>query len=280
MFLKAFEERLRTLGLPPSETFIIESRFAEGNFERIPGLVAELVRLDVKAIFTPGTPAATIVKRETAIPLVMIGDPVGAKLAASVEKPAGTVTGFASNPEQIVARRVTLLNTIVPRLSHAGFIANLESPAIPGILRMTRAAAGALQVDVIPVDVRAEKDVEAAFETLTRSGVQGFIFYPVPMQDSRIAELAEKAAQHKLSWLDEIPRNATLGALLGYGPDYPELARRAAEYVEKIVRGAQPGDLPIGVPGKFELVANLQTARAIGVTIPDSTLADATRVVR
>jgi len=99
MFLKGFQEGLRTLGLPESETFAIESRFAEGNFARIPGLVADLVRLDVKVIFVPGTPAATIVKRETAIPLVMIGDPVGAKLAESLEHPGGSVTGLASNPE-------------------------------------------------------------------------------------------------------------------------------------------------------------------------------------
>jgi putative tryptophan/tyrosine transport system substrate-binding protein len=100
------------------------------------------------------------------------------------------------------------------------------------------------------------------------------------MQDTRIAQLAQKAVQHRLAWLYEIPRNATLGGLLGYGPDYPELARRAAEYAEKILRGAQPGDLPIGVPSNFELIANLQTARAIGVTIPDFVVAAATKLVR
>jgi putative tryptophan/tyrosine transport system substrate-binding protein len=280
MFLKAFQEGLQTLGLAQSETFVIESRFAEGNFERIPGLVADLGRLDVKAIFVPGTPAATIVKRETAIPLVMIGDPVGAKLAASLERPGGTVTGFASNPEQIVAHRVKLLKTVVPGLTRAGFVAKPDNPAIPGILRMTRIAAEAAKIDVIPVDVQSEKDVEVAFETMIKRGVQGFIFYPVPMQDTRVAQLAQTAIERRLPWLDEIPRNATLGALLGYGPDYPELARRAADYVAKILKGARPEDLPIGVPSKFEFVANLQTARAIGVTIPDSVLTEATKVVR
>ena len=141
MFLRAFQEGLQALGLAQSETFVIESRFAEGNFERIPSLVADLVRLDVKAIFAPGTPAATIVERETAIPLVMIGDPVGAKLAASLEHPGGTVTGFASNPEQIVAHRVKLLKAVVPALTRAGFVAKPDNPAIPNILRMTRIAA-------------------------------------------------------------------------------------------------------------------------------------------
>ena len=280
MFLKGFQEGLRMLGLPESETFIIESRFAEGNFERIPSLVAELVRLDVKVIFTPGTPAASMVKGETAIPLVMIGDPVGARLATSLDRPGGTVTGLWSNPEQIVAQRVKLLKAVVPGLTRAGFVAKADSPAIPSILRMTRTAAEALGIEVIPVDVRLESDMESAFETMIKRGVQGFIFYPVPMPDTRIAHLAEKAIQHRLAWLDEIPRNATLGALLGYGPDYPELARRAADYAQKILRGAQPGDLPIGVPSKFELIANLQTARAISVTIPDSIVTEATEVVR
>jgi putative ABC transport system substrate-binding protein len=248
MLLKAFQEELRTLGLPESETFVIESRFAEGNFERIPSLVADLVRLDVKVIFVPGTPAATIVKRETATPLVMIGDPVGAKLAASLDRPGGTVTGFASNPEQIVSYRVKLLKAVMPGSTPAGFVANPDNAAIPGILRMTRSAAESLGIDVLPFDVRSESDIEGAFETMNKRGVQGFILYPISMPDARIAQLAEKAVQHRLAWVDEIPRHATLGALLGYGPDYPELARRAAGYVEKILKGAHPGDLPIGVP--------------------------------
>ena len=280
MFLKAFREELRTLGLPESETFVIESRFAEGNFERIPDLVADLVRLDVKVIFVPGTPAATIVKRETAMPVVMIGDPVGAKLAASLEHPGGSVTGLTSNPEQLVAHRVKLLKTVVPGLTRAGFIAKSDNPAIPGILRMTRTAAEALRIDLMPVEVRSESEVEGAFQTMIGRGVQGFIFYPMPMPDTRITQLAATAIHLQLPWLDEIPRNATLGALLGYGADYPELARRAAEYVEKILRGTRPGNLAIGVPSKFELVANLQTARAIGVSIPDSVLAEAAQIVK
>ena len=280
MSLKAFQERLAALGFAESETFVIESRFAEGNLERIPGLVADLTRLDVKAILTPGTPTATIVKRETSIPLVMIGDPIGAKLAASMEKPGGTVTGFASNPEHIVAHRVRLLKTVVPGLRRAGFIANPENAATPGILRMTRTAAEASGVDVVTADVQSEKDLDGAFDTLATKGVGGFILYPVPMQDSRISQLAQTAVQRRLAWLDEIPRNATLGALLGYGSDYPELYRRAAEYVEKILKGAQPGDLPIGVATKSELIANLETARALGLTIPDSITAEATKLVR
>ena len=200
MFLKAFREELRALRLPESETFVIESRFAEGNFERIPGLVADLVRLDVKVIFVPGTPAATIVKRETAIPLVMIGDPVGAKLAASLEHPGGSVTGLTSNPEQLVAHRVKLLKTVVPGLTRAGFIAKSDNPAIPGILRMTRTAAEALRIDLMPVEVRSESEVEGAFQTMIGRGVQGFIFYPMPMPDTRITQLAATAIHHQLPW--------------------------------------------------------------------------------
>ena len=173
MFLKGFQEGLRTLGLPESETFVIESRFAEGNFQRIPSLVAELVRLDVKVIFAPGTPTASIVKGETAIPLVMIGDPVAAKLATSLDRPGGTVTGLASNSEQIVAHRVKLLKAVVPELTRAGFIAKGDNPAIPGILQMTRTASEASGIELIPLDVRLASDMESAFETMIKRGAQG-----------------------------------------------------------------------------------------------------------
>jgi len=150
------------------------------------------------------------VKGETAIPLVMIGDPVAAKLATSLDRPGGTVTGLASNSEQIVAHRVKLLKAVVPELTRAGFIVKGDHPAIPGILQMTRMASEASGIELIPLDVRLASDMESAFETMIKRGAQGFIFYPVPMPDTRMTPLAEKAIQHRLAWLDEIPRNATL----------------------------------------------------------------------
>src|SRR4029450_7599978 len=120
---------------------------------------------------------------------IIIADQVGAKLAASLDRPGGTVTGFWSNPEQVLSYRVKLLRTVLPGLTRAGFLANPESAAIPGILRMTRAAAESFGIDVIPVDVRSETDMEGAFETLNKTGVQGFIFYPLPMQDTRLSQL-------------------------------------------------------------------------------------------
>jgi ABC-type uncharacterized transport system substrate-binding protein len=277
---KAFQEGLRALGWIEGDTFALESRFAEGKFERIPELVAELVRLDVKAIFALGSHAAAIVKRETAVPLVMIGDPVGTGLAASSERPGGTVTGLASISQEICGRRLKLLADVEPGLSRAVIAANPDHPATPGVVRMTQIAAQASGIDLTPVDVRTEKDFESAFETMVKAGVGAFVLYPVPMPDARIVQVAEIAIQRRLRWLDEIPRNATLGALLAYGPDYPELARRAAGYVDKILKGISPADLPIGAPEKFELVANLKTARALALTIPESVLAQATNVVR
>jgi putative tryptophan/tyrosine transport system substrate-binding protein len=276
----AFQEGLRTLGWIESDTFIIESRFAEGQFERIPEFVAEWVRLDVKAIFALGSQAAAMVKRETTIPLVMIGDPVGTKLAASADRPGGTVTGLASVSQEIRGKRLKLLKDVVPGLTRAAIVANPDHPATPGAVRMTQIAAEALRIELVPVDVRTEKDIESAFETMIRLGAGAFVFYPVPMQDTRVVQVAEIAVQRRLPWSDEIPRNATLGALLGYGPDYPELSRRAAGYVDKILKGASPADLPIGVPTTFELVANLRTAQGLGLTIPESVLAEATSVVR
>jgi putative ABC transport system substrate-binding protein len=278
--LQAFQEGLRRLGWMESDTFIIEPRFAEGKFERIPEFIAELGRLEVKAIFVLSSHAAAIVKRETALPLVMIGDPVGVKLAASADRPGGTVTGLASVTQEICGKRLQLLKDVVPGLTRAAIVANPEHPATPGVVRMTQIAAEASRIELVPVDVRTETDIESAFETMRKGGAGAFVFYPVPMKDTRVVQVAELAVQHRLPWLDEIPRNATLGALVGYGPNYPDLSRRAAGYVDKILKGASPADLPIGVPTTFELVANLRTAQGLGLAIPEAVLAEATNVVR
>jgi len=154
----------------------------------------------------------SIVKGETAIPLVMIGDPVGAKLATSWDRPGGTVTGLASNSAQIIAHRVKLLKTVVPEVTRAGFIAKGDSPATPAILQMTRTAAGASGIELIPVDVRLASDMESAFETMIKRGAQGFIFYPVPMPDTRIAQLAEKAIQHTACLVGRDPAERHIGS--------------------------------------------------------------------
>jgi len=280
MFLAAFQKGLRAHGWVEGTTLVVEARFAEGQSERIPELVAELARLEVRAIFVLGSPAASIAKRHTTIPLVMIGDPVGTRLAATLDRPGGTVTGLASNSQEICGKRLTLLKAVVPGLTRAAFIANPESPAIPGILRITQNTAKTLGIELIDIGVQTEREIEGAFDTMGRTGAQGFICYPVPMIDSRVTQLAEVAVQRRIAWMDEIPRNATLGALLGYGADYPELARRAADYIDKIVKGADPAALAIGVPEKTEFIANLKTAQALGITVPESVLAEATTVIR
>jgi putative tryptophan/tyrosine transport system substrate-binding protein len=279
-FLAAFREGLRNLGWNEGETFVIETRFADGKLDRIPALVAELAGLNVRAILVVGSPAAAIVGRETKIPMVMIGDPIGTKLAATLDRPGGTVTGLASNSKDICVKRLKLLKTVVPGLTRAAFVAKPDNPAIPGILQTTRAAAEELRVQLIPVDVHTESDMETAFEDMTRAAAEAFIFYPVPMREARVREVADIAIKRRLAWLDEIPFNARLGALLGYGADYPELFRRAAGYVDKILKGANPADLAIGVPDKVELVVNLRTAQALNLTIPQSVLAEATNVTR
>ena len=280
IFLAAFQKGLRDHGWVEGATLVVETRFAEGKFERIPELVAELARLEVRAIFVLGSPAASIARRHTTIPLVMIGDPVGTKLAATLDRPGGTVTGLASNSQEICGKRLTLLKAVVPGLTRVAFIANPDSPATPGILRSTQNTAMSLDIELIDIGVRTEREIEGAFDTMGRMGVQGFIFYPVPMVDSRVTQLAEIAVQRRIAWMDEIPRNATLGALLGYGADYPELARRAADYIDRIVKGADPAVLAIGVPEKAEFVVNLKTAQALGTTVPESVLAEARTVIR
>jgi ABC-type uncharacterized transport system substrate-binding protein len=277
--LDAFRGILRALGWSESDKFIIESRFADGQFQRIPDYVAELARLDVKAIYVIGSQAAEIVKQETTIPVVMIGDPIGAKLAASYDRPGGTVTGLASVSQEICGKRLKLLKIVAPELTRVAFAANPEHPATPNLLRMTRITAEALQIELIPADVRTERDMESAFETMAKVGARGFIFYPVPMLDGRFRQLADIAVQRRLLWSDEVPRNVTLGALLSYGPDYLDLSRRAADYIDKILKGASPSDLAIGVPTRFELVVNLKTAQGLSLTIPESVLSEATKVI-
>ena len=137
-----------------------------------------------------------------------------------------------------------------------------------------------LFVVLVAVDVRTEKDLEGAFATMIKEKAEGFVYYPVPMSDSRVGQVAEIAIQRRLLWSDEVPRNAVLGALVSYGPNYPELARRAADYVDKILQGASPAVLPIGRPTEFELVVNLRTAQGLGLTIPEAVLSEATNVVR
>jgi len=210
----------------------------------------------------------------------MIGDPVGTKLAATLDRPGGTVTGLASNSQEICGKRLTLLKAVVPGLTRVAFIANPESPATPSIRRITQNTAMSLGIELIDIGVHTEREIEGAFDTMGRAGAQGFIFYPVPMVDHRVTQLAEIAVQRRISWMDEIPRNATLGALLGYGADYPELARRAADYIDKIVKGADPAVLAIGVPEKTEFVVNLKTAQALGITIPEPVLAEARTLIR
>jgi putative tryptophan/tyrosine transport system substrate-binding protein len=278
--LDAFQAGLRALGWAESDTFIVEARFAAGQFQKIPEYVTELARLDVKAIYVLGSQAAALVKQETTIPVVMIGDPIGAQLAANSDRPGGTVTGLASVSQEICGKRLKLLKDVAPDLTRVAFAANPEHPATPNVLRMTRAAAEMLRIDLIPVDVRSEKDMEDAFDMMAKARTTAFIFYPVPMSDDRFRQLAELAVQRRLLWSDEIPRNVTLGALLSYGPDYPELSRRAAGYIDKILKGARPADLPIGVPTRFELVVNLKTAQDLGRTIPESVLSEATKVLR
>jgi putative ABC transport system substrate-binding protein len=278
--LNAFQEGLRALGWTENDKLLIEARFAEGQFQRIPEYVAELARLDVKAICVVGSQAAAAVQQETKIPLVMIGDPVGTKLAASADRPGGTVTGLASVSQALCSKRLQVLKDLAPKLTRAAVVANPDHPATPNVVRMTRTAAETLGIELVAVDVRTEKDLEGAFDTMIKEGAEGFVYYPVPMPDSRVGQVAEIAVRRRLLWSDEVPRNAVLGALVSYGPDYPDLSRRAAGYVDKILKGASPADLPIGAPTAFELVVNLRTAQGLGLTIPESVLSEATNVVR
>ena len=180
-----FKQVFERSGWAQSDTFMVKSRFAAGQFQKIPEYVTELARLDVKAIYVLGSQAAALVKQETTIPVVMIGDPIGAQLAANSDRPGGTVTGLAGDSlsQEICGKRLKLLKDVAPDLTRVAFAANPEHPATPNVLRMTRAAAEMLRIDLIPVDVRSEKDMEDAFDMMAKAREPRLLFFtPSPCQ--------------------------------------------------------------------------------------------------
>ena len=281
--LAAFWERLRELGYVEGQNLIIESRWAEGRYDRLPALMDEVIGRKIDVLVTFGTPAAIAAKNATTkIPIVaaVMGDPVGAGLVASLARPGGNITGLSAGyDEEFVGKLLELLKEAVPRLSTVAVIRNPNNLATRQQTEALRVSAPRLGVKIIIIDVREPNEIERAFEEAARQS-QAVVVLADPLIRLHQRQIIGLVAKHQLAGIYPFPDFVDAGGLMAYGPDFVVLFRRTAEYVDKILRGAKPADLPIEEPTRHVLSVNLTTAKALGIKIPQSILLRADEVIR
>jgi ABC-type uncharacterized transport system substrate-binding protein len=279
--LRALEETLRDLGYVEGRNLVFERRFAALKYDRLPDLAAELVRLKLDVIVTGGNPAIAALKRATTtVPIVMLWaeDPVGAGLVTSLARPGGNITGssLTAGPE-FSAKQLEILNEIVPKLSRVTILRQTgRSGAYTAAFEST---ARKLGLTILFTDVRTPNDIEGAFATLTRNRPGALLVLGGSITYASRQQIADLAVQHRLPGIALLREYAEAGLLLTYGPDMVAQYRGAATYIDKVFKGARPGDLPVQEPTKVELVVNTRTARALGLKIPPSLLARADQVI-
>jgi putative ABC transport system substrate-binding protein len=281
--IEAFKQGLRELGYVEGKNIVIEWRSAEGKFDRLPELAAELVRLKVDVIVSPGPQVTRPLKDATlTIPIVIAQDtdPVGSGFVASLARPGGNITGLATLAPEMAGKQLELLKEIVPKLSRMAIIGNSSNPGDAIALRETVLAAGAAEAYLRYLDVLDPKDIETAFRAATRGRADALLVLGNPVLNAHRKQVVELAAKHRLPASYARPEYIEAGGLMYYGTNYNDLFRRAATYVDKILKGAQPGDIPVEQPIKFEFIVNLKAAKQIGLKIPPNVLARADRVIR
>jgi len=278
-----FREGLRDLGYVEGRNILIEYRWAEGKYERFPTLIGELIALKVDLIVTAGTPASLAVKKATAaIPLVMIavGDPIGTGLIASLARPGGNATGLTSVAEDLEAKRLDLLREVVPKLSHFAVFWNPANPIHFILEKEVQAAAAVLRMKVLSLGVRTPEELDNAFAAILRERPGALLVLPDRVFLHNRARIMDFATQNRLPGVHAYVELVEAGGLMSYGPSYADMHRRAAYFVDRILKGTKPADLPVERPMKFELVINLKAAKQIGVTIPPEVLFRATKVIK
>jgi putative tryptophan/tyrosine transport system substrate-binding protein len=281
--IDAFRQGLRELGWVEGQNIVIDYRFAEGRFDRLADLAAELIRLKVDIIVAAPTPAAVAAKNATeTIPIVMInaGDPVGLGLIASLARPGGNVTGLAySVGLELFGKQLELLKETVPKVSRVAILSNPANPAHALAIKNVKAAAQLLRVQLQLLEARGPNEFDAAFAAMAKERVGALLVMADSVFTTHRARLADLAAKNQLPSMHGIRDNVEAGGLMFYGHNSPDQWRRAATYVDKILKGAKPADLPVQQPTKFELVINLKTAKALGITIPAMMLGRADEVI-
>jgi putative tryptophan/tyrosine transport system substrate-binding protein len=279
--LAAFVQRLRELGWMEGRNVAIEVRWAEGRSERFAEIAAELVRLKVDVIVTYATPPVLAAKQATsAIPIVFASaaDPVGTGLVASLARPGGNVTGLSNQQPDTAAKRLELLREVVPGLGRLAILANVGNPAAVLDMREVQAAARKLSLEAAAFEIRRAEDIAPAFEALT-SRVHALYVAGDPLVNTNRIRINSLALGARLPTMHGYRDYVEAGGLMSYGPSALDQYRRAADYVDKILRGAKPGELPVEQPTKFDLVINLTTAKALGLTIPEPFLLRADEVI-
>ncbi len=279
--LAAFRQGLRELGYVEGHTVLIEERWAGSRSEALDELAAGLEQLKVDVIVVLGTQAALAVKKVTSvIPTVMfVGDPLESGLVSSLRRPGGNLTGFVVLNLETAGKRLELLKEAVPGLSRVAVLANPSNPVSVATVRIMQAPARALGIALQSVKVTSGKDFESAFATISRSHADAVYVIEEPVNINQLGRIVEFTAKNRLPAMYGYREAADAGGLMSYATSWPNLFYRAASYVDKILKGANPGDLPIEQPTKFELVINLKTAKALGLTIPPSLLQRADQVI-
>jgi putative ABC transport system substrate-binding protein len=278
-----FRDGLRDLGYVEGRNILIEYRWAEGKYDRFPALIAELLALNVDLIVTAGTPATqAFQKAKASIPLVMVavGDPVGTGIIASLNRPGGNITGLTSISPELEGKRIELLREVVPKLSYIAVMWNPANAYHEIENKEAQAAAAALHIKVLFLGVKNEEGFENAFSEILKQRPQALLVLADRVFLHNRARIMKFAAQKRLPGIYAYLELVEAGGLMSYGPSYADMHRRAAAYVDKILKGAKPADLPVERPLKFELVINLKAAKQIGLTIPPNVLARADRVIK
>ena len=282
--VEAFKQGLRELGWVEGKSFVLEVRYGEGKVERLSELARELVALKMHVIVTPADLSIAAIKRETqTIPIVMAlsSDPVGAGFVASLARPGGNITGLSNISPELSGKRVELLREAVPGLSRLALLWNPEVRGAVLDYKEAASAARSLRVEVQSVEVSRAEDLDRAFSTITSWRAQALMLPGInPVGFANRAQIVSFAQRNRLPSMFPTKEYVDSGGLMSYGPSLVDLFRRAAGYVDKILKGAKPADLPVEQPTKFELVINLKTAKALGLTLPQSLLRRADEVIQ
>ena len=281
--VEAFRQGLHELGYVEGKNIIVEWRYAGGKLDRLPALAAELVRLKVDVIVASAPPPTRSAKQVTAtIPIVMSydDDPVGNGFVASLAHPGGNITGLATLAPELSGKQLELLREIVPKLSRVAVLGNATRPGSPQALREINLAADAFGIQLQYLEIQSPKDIEIAFRAASKEHADAVLVMQTPVLISQRRQVADLAVKTRLPTIYGRPEYVEDGGLMSYATSFTDLSRRAATYVDKILKGTKPADLPVEQPTKFEFIINLKAANQIGLTIPPNVLVRADKVIK